>query len=101
LLVAVWRRWLIGKTAILRQLSVQAGRHCSLAGIRTAAEPHGVRRLDAETVALCWRVASTGSRAAFAARADSECLAGDFASHGGAERLGRPPRCGDNCRYLT
>ncbi len=101
LLVAVWRRWLIGKTAVLRELSMQAGRHSSLAGIRTAAEPREVRRLYAETVALGWRVASTRSPAAFAYHADSGCLAGDFASNASAKRLGRTSRCSNDRRYLA
>jgi hypothetical protein len=79
----LYGRWLIGQITVFRERPMQAGRHSSLAWIRTAAESHEVRRFYAKAIVAGWRRAVTSS-GGLAARADSCCLNSDFSRDAGA-----------------
>jgi hypothetical protein len=79
---------------------MQAGRHSSLAWIRTPAESHEVCGFYANAIVAGWRGAVTSS-SGLATRAESCCLNGDFSRDAGAKRLGGGPSSGNDRSYCA
>jgi hypothetical protein len=83
-LLVVVRRWRrIGQITVFREGPLEAGRHSSLAWIRTAAESHEVGGFYTKAI-VAGRRGAVSSSSGVATHADSCCLDGDFSRDAGA-----------------